>query len=71
MANTDNNEFIEKINEVYKNSVGYEDFGNTTEFFDEDGCVVMTIQSLPNGRLLFSFGTEESYEFEEKNIEEE
>lgn len=55
------NEFIEKINSVYKNCTGYEKFGQTTEFYDEDGAIVMTAEEEQDGQISFKFPDSDSF----------
>lgn len=55
MSKKVSNEFIQKINKVYKECVGYEIFGETTEFFDESGCILMSITENGHGKLEFLF----------------
>lgn len=60
------NEFIERINEVYDKCTGFETYGNTTEFFDEDGVVLMTAEKEENKKIIFTFTEDsQSYEYEE------
>lgn len=60
------NTFIEKINDVYKKCSGFETYGETTEFFDEDGVVLMTAVEKEDNKILFTFIEDfESYEYEE------
>lgn len=66
------NEFIKKVNDVYKQCVNNETYGETTEFFDEDGVVLMTATAVDGHKIVFSFSDSEAeqYCYEEKNIEE-
>ena len=66
------NIFIEKINKVYDQCVGYEQFGNVTEFYDEDGVRLMTC-SEENGKLIFSFSEDDennSFEYDTDTLED-
>lgn len=61
------NDFLTRIDEVYKNAVGTEDYGEYTEFFDEDGCVIMRMRTISENKTEFSFdgeGGNESYLYE-------
>ena len=67
--------FLDKVDEVYKSTVGTEDYSNATEFFDEDGCVLMTIRTISENKMEFSFDGEEGpesylYETDSNSIEE-
>lgn len=65
------NEFITKINEVYDKCNGSEQYGDTTEFYDEDGVVLMTVtEDLSTNKLTFSFSdNNENYIFDEDTAE--
>lgn len=58
-------DFIQKIKNVYLNCNGYETFGNFTEFYDEDGCVLMTATQSASNTINFSFDNNESYRFQQ------
>jgi hypothetical protein len=49
------NEFISNIVSIYRKCAGYETFGETTEFYDEDGCVLMTATENGVNRVQFRF----------------
>lgn len=49
------NDFINKINKVYEQCVGYETFGDTIEFFDESGCILMSITENGPDKIQFMF----------------
>lgn len=59
------NSFITQINKVYNMCVGSDTYGSTTEFYDEDGVILMTATE-ENNKIIFKF-TEDSeiYEYEE------
>ena len=65
------NEFIKKINDVYDKCYGSETFGNVTEFYDEDGVVLMT--STEEGeKITFKFSEgndEENFEIDRDHDE--
>ena len=61
-------EFIEKIKKIYEECSGAESFGNTTEFYDEDGVVLMTASEgvEEQGTITFFFTeTGESFLYKE------
>ena len=62
------NDFIEKINNVYEKCIGTSSYGSTTEFYDEDGIILMCATQDSNGKILFNFGEEDDYVFQ-KNAE--
>lgn len=66
-------DFLNKLDEVYKNSVGTEDYGECTEFFDEDGCVLMVMRVVSKNKIEFHFDGEngnDSFVYEtEDNME--
>ena len=67
------NEFIKKINAVYEECVDTETYSNITEFSDEDGVVLMTVEELDGenqGKLLFTF-TDDGETFIYKKLNEE
>ena len=59
------NDFIEKINNVYEKCVGTSSYGSTTEFYDEDGVILMCATQNSNGKILFNFGEDDDFEFQE------
>lgn len=65
------NNFIEKINRVYDQCSGYETYGSTTEFYDEDGVVLMTATEDEGNKIIFTFTEDsESYAYEEVESDE-
>lgn len=63
------NDFINKINEIYNKCSGHETYGSTTEFYDEDGVVLMTATE-EDGKIIFAF-TEDSECFEYQEVDDE
>ena len=60
------NKFISNINQVYKQCAGFETYGETTEFFDESGCVLMIATREPDGKIQFKFADDnEPYDYKE------
>lgn len=53
------NEIVAKIKEVSEKAVGCETYGSVTEFYDEDGAVLMTAEEKNNGQVLFKFSDSE------------
>lgn len=70
MSDLENN-FIEQINRVYNMCIGCDTYGSTTEFYDEDGVILMTATK-ENNKIIFKF-TEDSeiYEYEELDKDNE
>lgn len=62
------NKFIEKITQVHEKCSGFETYGSTTEFYDEDGVVLMTATE-EGGKITFAF-TEDDESFEYEQIDE-
>lgn len=62
-------EFVEKIQKIYDECSGYEVFGDVTEFYDEDGVVLMTAteNQEEQGTITFSF-TENGESFVYKEV---
>ena len=58
-------EFLEKIRMIQDQIVGYENMGGHTEYFDEDGVVLMETDQLDDGRveIRFSDDINETYDF--------
>lgn len=55
------NEFIELINKVFSECAGFETYGATTEFYDEDGIVLMTAVEDESGKnVTFNFNGAEN-----------
>lgn len=57
------NEFLDKIKNIYENAVGHETYGDTTEFYDEDGVVLMTATQRADGQVVFDFGENNQFNF--------
>ena len=49
------NEFLGYIRKHQKDVFGYETYGDGTEFFDEDGCVLFVVRETERGELAFRF----------------
>ena len=65
MLGADEHEFIKKVNEVYKECIGYESYAETTEFYDEDGVVLMTATQISANKIEFAFSDDgETFEYE-------
>ncbi len=58
--------FIDRVKNVYENCAGNEEFGSTTEFYDEDGVVLMTCTEQSSNVLTFTFPDGESYDYQQK-----
>lgn len=58
--------FDELIAEVTRKMVGFQDFGSTVEFYDEDGVVLLVITK-DNGKCSFTFGTDDLFDFDCEN----
>lgn len=56
----DYSSFLEKIKDIQSRIVGYEEYGSTTEFYDEDGVVLMQTDTMENGEVYFYFSDENS-----------
>lgn len=63
MSTKTENMFIERIKEVYDMSVGSEDYGDTTEFYDECGCCLMTCTEKSENVLEFRFMDGEQFDY--------
>lgn len=66
-------EFLVKINEVYDKCVSRDTYANVTEFYDEDGVVLMTVEEPDGkpGKLIFSFSENgESFEYDKTEEKE-
>ena len=50
-----NQEFLTYIRKHQENVYGYETYGDGSEFYDEDGCVLFTIRVTNEGDLAFKF----------------
>lgn len=67
----DQNNFLSQINNIYENTVGYESYGDTIEFYDEDGVVLMTCTNISDGKILFTFTeNNDNYEYELNDVKE-
>lgn len=58
-------DFLSMVKKVYENNVGYETYGDVTEFYDEDGVVLMTMQEVPGGKMRFAFDNGEVFDMNE------
>lgn len=73
MVNNNNNDngnkieddFLEKVKKVYENCVSKETYANITEFYDEDGVVLMTVEEPDNqpNKLIFSFSEDDKFDY--------
>lgn len=62
------NRFISSINQAYRRCIGFEVYGDTTEFYDESGCVVMTATQNGRDKVQIKFAEDEDvFNFEEKD----
>ena len=52
--------FLEKIKKVYDQCVGNESYGGATEFYDEDGVVLMVIEDINQDTVRFTFTDEDT-----------
>lgn len=57
---TINSKFLTCVNKAAAKATDFEVIGDTTEFFDEDGCVVMTARDHGKGKILFEFPESDS-----------
>lgn len=74
MENLNNKQqFIEDMSKAKRYIVGNETYGDLTEFYDEDGCIVLTVcVNAEKNTLIFNFILSgNTYEYEEKEIERE
>ena len=58
-------DFLSMVKKVYENNVGYETYGDVTEFYDEDGVVLMTMQEVHGGKMRFAFDNGEVFDMNE------
>lgn len=65
----ENKEFFEKLAKVWKETLGSETFGTRTEFYDEDGILIMSYEE-QGENLLFTFGIDDEYLMPRKHIDE-
>ena len=63
--------FIQCVNKAARRSVGHETYGDTTEFYDEDGAVVMTATQTGRNTVSFKFGNDESFNVQTDDSEDE
>lgn len=58
---------------MYQDSIeGRESYGNTTEFYDEDGCVLFIVEYLPEENAMkFKFADESENEYKFSIIDQE
>ena len=67
MNKMENSSLIMCVNKAIARCVSYEEIGDVTEFYDEDGCVVMTAASDDMHKIEFTFPQDDvSFELEEK-----
>lgn len=59
--------FLNLVKEAYNRITGHESYGDTTEYFDEDGIVMMTTRESEDGKINFSFSNGDDFEYESKN----
>lgn len=60
LENVENKEFFEKLNKVYEEVEGTSEFGSRTEFYDEDGVLILAVEE-QGEQTVFSFGLEDEY----------
>lgn len=60
LENVENKEFFEKLNKVYEQVAGSEEFGSRTEFYDEDGVLILSVEEQGEGTV-YSFGIDDEY----------
>ena len=60
LENVENKEFFEKLNKVYEQVEGTSEFGSRTEFYDEDGVLILAVEE-QGDQTVFSFGLEDDY----------
>lgn len=56
------NQFMSKIESIFHQCVGHETYGDVTEFYDEDGVVLMTARE-EGENMLLSFGPGQEFPF--------
>ena len=57
-------EFRDKVKNVYEKVAFAEGFGSWTEFYDEDGLVIMTTDVQEDGTIVFDFGDGSHYTYD-------
>lgn len=67
MNNAVQNDFIQRINDVYRECYGFQNFGSTTEFYDEDGVVLMAATQESPENINFAFADDENFDFITQN----
>lgn len=60
LEQVENKEFFDKLTKVYEECIGTETFGSRTEFYDEDGILIMSAEELVD-KTVFSFGIDDEY----------
>lgn len=60
LESVENKEFFEKLNKVYEEVEGTSEFGSRTEFYDEDGVLILAVEE-QGEQTVFSFGLEDEY----------
>lgn len=60
LESVENKEFFEKLNKVYEEVEGTSEFGSRTEFYDEDGVLILVVEE-QGEQTVFSFGLEDEY----------
>lgn len=56
--------FLRCVRESQSRVVNYECYGNVVEFYDEDGCVVMTCVRQDDGSVAFNFAQGECFSYQ-------
>lgn len=46
---------MSKVKGIFRDCVGHESYGALTEFYDEDGCVLLCTEEAENGEVTFLF----------------
>lgn len=59
-------DFLNKVKNVYNECIGFQDFGSSTEFFDESGVILMVTTQKEDGSIEFDFG-DKKFDYKEKN----
>lgn len=62
----DQADFIERLENARSNSTGYEQYADFTEFYDEDGAVLLIIEDKDN-TLSFNFG-DVAFEYKDSDL---
>lgn len=58
-----NDEFLGYIRQHQESVYGFESYGDGSEFFDEDGCVLFTIREIDKENIAFKFSNAEDFDF--------